>query len=120
MGTLPSSVAGSSSGRTHVGEGASPRGALRSSQPSPFAAPTHPPGRWSIVAGLSTISPAVAVPSISTTRVDPGPVTISSRWELPTRKKSNEPLCTPTDMRRLTRPPGVTSLPTVCRRLRIP
>ena len=49
------------------------------------------PGTFEIVPGLMTISPATAVPSISTTRVEPGPVTTSSRCDVPTRKKSKEP-----------------------------
>ena len=47
-----------------------------------------------------TISPASAVPSMVTVVLAAGPVTMSSRWEAPTRKKWNRPLWTPTDIRR--------------------
>ena len=35
---------------------------------------------------------------------------MSSRWELPTRKKWNTPVCTPTDMREFRRPTEVGSV----------
>ena len=55
------------------------------------------------MASLTRISPASAVASIITVMVAAGPVTISSRCDPPTRKKSNFPLWTPTDIRSTTR-----------------
>ena len=75
------------------------RVARRSRNPGPFAGPTRLGLSAAAVAALMTISPASAVPSISTTALAPGPVTTNSRWDSPTRKKLNRPLWTPTDMR---------------------
>ena len=65
-----------------------------------------PGGSSAAVAPLSMIWPALASASISAHRLAAGPLMTSSRWICgsPTRKKSNRPLCTPTDMRRLTPP----------------
>ncbi len=51
-----------------------------------------------LVAGLTRICPATAVPSINTVAVAAGPVTMSSRCERPMRKKSKSPLWIPTDI----------------------
>ncbi len=70
-------------------------------------------GRAEAVASLTTISPASAVPSMVTVVVAAGPVTMSSRWDSPTRKKWNRPLWTPTDIRSCTFWPRTVSRPTV-------
>ena len=69
--------------------------------------------------GLMTISPASAVPSMVTVVLAAGPVTMSSRWEAPTRKKWNRPLWTPTDIRRDTFCPRTVNLPTTRRARRM-
>ena len=111
-GTLRISSSSGTSGRTAIVPGASPAGAPRKNTPSPFASPREEAGSSAAAIGLITISPASAVPSIDTTSVAAGPVTMSSRCESPTRNRSNAPACMPTDIRRLTRPPGVWIRPT--------
>ena len=59
------------------------------------------------VAGLTTISPALAAPSISTTPVAAGPVSTNSRCESPTRQISTGPLWTPIEVRSVTDPADV-------------
>ena len=94
-------------------------GARRSRKPGPLASPTTPGRRAAAVTGLTRISPASAVPSMVTVVLAAGPVTMSSRWDPPTRKKLNSPEWTPTDIRRETFCPRTVSLPTVRRARRI-
>ena len=92
----------------------------RSSSPSPFCAPRTSGGSASAVERLTRISPASAVFSINTVWLAAGPVTISSRWEEPTRKRWKTPLLTPTDIRSVTRPAEVSIRPIERSSLRIP
>ena len=96
-------------------------GRRRSRRPSPTASPARPGGSSAAVASLSMIWPALASTSISAHRLAAGPLMTSSRWICgsPTRKKSNRPLCTPTDMRRLTPPADELVRPTVRSSLRM-
>ena len=92
----------------------------RRGPPAPDAAGSRRPWRRrrrsdavrAAVSGLITISPASAVPSMATTVLAPGPVTMNSRCESPTRKKWKRPLWTPTDIRRETRCPSTVRRPT--------
>ncbi len=63
------------------------------------------------VSRLTRISPATAVPSIVTISLAAGPVTTSSRWEDPTKKNRNVPLCTPTDIRSVILPAELSIAP---------
>ena len=95
-------------------------GARRKRHPAPRGAPRTPGRSARAVPGLTTISPAAAADSISTVAVAPGPVTTSSRWPAPTRKKSNAPLCTPTDIRSVAVVPRSGVLPSSRSAPRIP
>ncbi len=90
-----------------------PAGSLLRRMASSLADPAYTGPTRSAVRGLIAISPAVAICSMRTVRVAPGPVITSSRWASPTRKRWNVPLWIPTDIRSDTNPAEV------CRRLPI-
>ena len=74
-------------------------GAERSRCPPALAGPRQPGGNAAAAALLRRMSPAAAAFSIRVTSVVAAPVTSSWRWEPPTTKRWNSPLCTPTDIR---------------------
>ena len=82
-----------------LGPGSIPFGAVVSSRPCPRWAPSQSSRIRAAVAGDTAISPAPASFSIRVTSVAPGPATISSRCDVPTRKRCTSPLCMPCDMR---------------------
>ena len=85
-GTLVRRSSSGTSASTVNASEAGADGAVRSRKPGPEGAPVDEAGSAAAVAGLITISPAFAAPSIVTTCVAAGPVTISSRCDPPTRK----------------------------------
>ena len=93
--------------------GSSRSGARDSSPRSPTSRPTCRPPSAATVGALSMICPADAAPSAATTWEAPGPVTISSWWDSPTRNRFSGPVWIPTDIRRFTFAPGSSIRPTV-------
>ena len=74
------------------------------------ASPRSSGGNCRAVAMLSAISPERAAASVETQALASAPATISSRWTPPTRKRWNEPLCTPIDIFSRTGPADVERL----------
>ena len=89
------------------GGAATPLGSLRTRNPTSFHAPTTLWGTDRAVDGLMRIWEAVAVASIDTVSLAPGPEMMNSRCELPTRKNWKRPLWMPIDILRRTSPAEV-------------
>ena len=92
---------------------ASPAGTLRRSRPPPAGAPSARAGSSAAVWGLTTMSPARAARSIRSAADPAGPQTTGSRCDSPTRNRCSASLWMPTDMRSVTRAPGVSMRPAV-------
>ena len=73
----------------------------------PSSAPRGAGSNSAAVARLIITSPALAIASVSTQADASAPVTTSSRWTPPTRKKWNVPACMPTDIASRTGPAEV-------------
>ena len=86
-------------------------GAAWRSVPGPFSSPSVCGSSNAAVSGLIRISPASDAASISTTRVDAGPVTRSSRCEPPTRKNWKRPEWRPACIFSVTDPAEVRGRP---------
>ncbi len=83
---------------------------FRRSSPEPLVFPMKSFGSSAAVSGLTMISLASAVDSMTVVLDAVGPAMISSIWDSPTRKRSTGPLCMPWDMRSDIRPTEVGSL----------
>jgi hypothetical protein len=77
-----------------------------------FGPPTMAGSSMAASVGVSPISPASAIPSMTSVSLIAGPAMSSSRWTLPAMKKWNVPVPMPTDIRRMTVPPPAWMRPT--------
>ena len=113
-GTARSTRSGSSGFSSSDGTGAG-TATFRavSSKPGPIREPTQPGGSRSAVAGVTTIWPADATCSASTTALAVASATTSSRWDSPTTNRCSGPVWTPTDIRSRVRVAGNSMRPAI-------